>query len=90
MKALPALLIAASLTGCAQPPDALNTVPAVYTYPGHAASLQAAIDCGGPYIEWNVEVDHTPWPYRTTRTETMRCLNDGRIVGPYSYRTDGL
>ena len=81
---LPCLL---ALSACAAPaPDA---DPIVYS-PSHAVTMQAYAECAGPFMPWSQVIEHTPWPYRTTVTETMRCMKDGRFVGPFVYRVDAL
>lgn len=56
----------------------------------HNAAAQAFADCGGPWQSWSRTTTTSRWPYRIETTETMRCLNDGRVVGPHTYREDGL
>lgn len=58
--------------------------------PDRDALNAADAACSGPWKPWAMTVVHTTWPYRTYVSETMRCLNSARVVGPFTYRTDGL
>lgn len=87
-----ALALAATLAACGSLPYApidqvtLAPIPS----PSGIAARQATADCGGPWLGWASTTTFSKWPYRIETTETMRCLGDGRVVGPYSYRGDGL
>jgi len=77
------------VTGCAQ--EQFVAYPQPYSMPQvHAAAAQATADCGGDWQSWSRGTTYSRWPYRIETTETMRCLKDGRVVGPYTYREDGL
>jgi hypothetical protein len=75
-----------ALCACAAP----DPSPQPFYSPRHAVTMQAYAECAGPFVPWSQIVDHTPWPYRTTVTETLRCMKDGRVIGPFTYRADGL
>jgi hypothetical protein len=86
-----ALPLAILLSGCVAAPS--NDVPQFTGQafaPMHGATRQAMADCGGPYVAWSSTTSRSLFPYRVETTERMRCLKDGRVVGPYTYRTDGL
>lgn len=77
------------VTGCTH--DQFVTYPQPYVMPQvHAAAAQATADCGGPWQSWSSEILTSRWPYSIERKETMRCMKDGRVVGPYTYREDNL
>jgi hypothetical protein len=77
------------LIGCATQGDDFPALPPIAD-PQHGAVVAATAACGGPWREWSRTTLSSRWPFRVDVTETMRCLTDGRVVGPYSYRTDGL
>lgn len=81
-----------ALAGCGGLPTAPIDMPRLDPIPNPSgdAAHHASMDCGGPWLSWSSNTTFSKWPYRIETTETMRCLNDGRIVGPYSYREDGL
>jgi hypothetical protein len=54
-------------------PDAMQTV-----------AQNATTACGGPWVEWSRQTITSTWPMDTKISMTMRCLRDGRVVGPYT------
>lgn len=85
------IALAVLLSGCAAAPS--NDVPKFDGKdfaPMRSATQAAARDCGGPYVAWSRVTSHSPFPYQVETTERMRCLKDGRIVGPYTYNADPL
>ena len=83
------LCLAVALTGCASAPPDDAAFQAQPLPDAHTATQDAARDCGGPFLEWGSLTKTSKWPYRVEVAETFRCLNDGRVVGPYSYE-EGL
>jgi len=85
------LLCCIVLTGCTSGPRE-NYAP-VYSNPpgpGHSANMRATADCHGPWVSWSSTIETSKFPYSFTVTQTMRCLKDGRVVGPYTYDADPL
>lgn len=58
--------------------------------PSHASIVDAEKRCDGPFVEWSHDIFSAPWPYRVTHTVYYRCMKTGDVVGPYTYRTDGM
>lgn len=81
------LAIALLACGCADMPEIYQVPPAPLS-PMHDATVQAGRDCGGPYVAWSRVTSRSLFPLRTEVSETMRCLRDGRVVGPYTYEAD--
>ena len=90
MRALAILSISLLAAGCGATPEIYQPPAAPTTWPMHEATSQATKDCGGAYVSWSRITSRSLFPYRVDVTEWMRCLTDGRIVGPYSYAGDGL
>lgn len=88
---IPLIALAVLLSGCAAAPS--NEVPRFADQdfaPMRSTTQAAARDCGGPYVSWSRVTTTSLFPYRNEVTEQMRCLKDGRIVGPYTYNADPL
>jgi len=85
-----ALALAMLLAGCGSlPADIPQFGPDTYA-PMRSATQAAARDCGGPFVSWSRVTSTSLFPYRIETSEWMRCLKDGRIVGPYTYSVDPL
>lgn len=87
MRALSILAAALLACGCTPLPEIYQAPPEPLS-PMHGATVQATLDCGGPYVAWSRITNRSMFPLRAEVSETMRCLHDGRIVGPYTYLVD--
>lgn len=87
MKAPILFAVALLASGCGAVPEVYQVSPEPLS-PMHDATTQATRDCGGPYVAWSRVTNRSMFPLRTEVSETMRCLRDGRVVGPYTYLVD--